>query len=86
MSIPKDNFEKAKSACDAFGCVPYFAIVIDGGNSIKGFMLSMSHLLEIFPMGRAICAWKMTPKYLKEYFKDDEIKIFEFQTETKNWW
>lgn len=86
MSIPKDNFDKAKLACEVFGCVPYFAIVIDGGNSIKGFMLSMFHLLEIFPMGRAISAWKMTPKHLEKYYSDDEIKIFEFQTKTKNWW
>jgi len=86
MSIPKDNFEKAKSACDAFGCIPYFAIVIDAGDSIKGFILSMSHLLGIFPMGRATCAWKMTPKYLESYYKDAGIKVFEFQTTTKTWW
>jgi Holliday junction resolvase-like predicted endonuclease len=86
MSIPKDNFEKAKLACDAFGCVPYFAIVIDAGESIKGFILSMSHLLELFPMGRSTFAWKMTPKYLEKYYKDVEIKIFEFQTTTKTWW
>ena len=86
MSIPKENFEKAKLACDAFGCVPYFAIVIDAGSSIKGFILSMSHLLEIFPMGRAICAWKMTPKHLEKYYLNEKIKIFEFKTETKSWW
>src|SRR5271169_2824904 len=86
MSIPKDNFEKAKLACDAFGCVPYFAIVIDAGDSIKGFILSMSHLLELFPIGRSICSWKMTPKYLERYYKNAEVKIFEFQTKTKTWW
>jgi hypothetical protein len=86
MSIPKDNFEKAKLAGDAFGCVPYFAIVIDAGESIKGFIVSLSYLLELFPKGRSTCAWKMTPKYLEKYFKDVEIKIFEFQTTTKTWW
>jgi hypothetical protein len=85
MSIPKDNFEKATLAGDAFGCVPYFAIVIDG-ESIKGFIVSLSYLLELFPMGRSTCAWKMTPKYLEKYYKDVEIKIFEFQTSTKTWW
>ena len=86
MSIPKDNFEKAKLACDAFGCIPYFAIVIDAGGSIKGFILSMPHLLELFPMGRSTCAWKMSPQYLDKYYRDVEIKIFEFQTTTKTWW
>ena len=86
MSIPKDNFEKAKLACEAFGCIPYFAIVIDAKDSIKVFIISMSHLLELFPMGRAICAWKMTTKHLEKYYSNAEIKIFEFQTTTKNWW
>lgn len=86
MSIPKKNFKKAKSACDAFGCVPYFAIVIDAGDSIKGFILSLSHLLELFPMGRATCAWKMSRKYLEKYYGDVEIKVFEFKTTTKTWW
>ena len=86
MNIPKDNFEKAELACRAFGCVPYFAIVIDAGNSIKGFILPMSHLLKLFPTGRSVSAWKMTPKHLEEYHQDTKIKFFEFQTETKTWW
>src|SRR5688572_19691385 len=45
VSIPADNFEKAAAACKAFGCVPYFAIVIDAADSIRGFILPMSRLL-----------------------------------------
>ena len=86
MNIPKDNFEKAELACRAFGCVPYFAIVIDAGNSIKGFILPMAHLLKLFPMGRSVCAWKMNSKHLAEYYQDKKVKLFEFQTETKTWW
>jgi hypothetical protein len=86
VSIKKDNFEKAKLACDAFGCVPYFAIVIDAGDSITGFILSMSHLMELFPVGRNTCEWKMTSKYIKNHYQDVDIKIFEFQTTTKTWW
>lgn len=44
--IPNDNFEKAQSACKAFGCVPYFAVVVDGRDTIRGFILPMARLLE----------------------------------------
>src|SRR5437667_9320111 len=40
ITIPNDNFTKAKAACAAFGCVPYFAIVIDAGEIIRAFILS----------------------------------------------
>src|SRR5437899_11183799 len=34
VSIPADNFEKTAVACKAFGCVPYFAIVVDADENI----------------------------------------------------
>lgn len=86
VSIRRDNFEKAKSACNAFGCIPYFAVVVDAADLISGFILPMSHLLELFPMSQTTCAWKMTPKHLEKYNRDPKIKIFEFQTKTKTWW
>jgi Holliday junction resolvase-like predicted endonuclease len=86
VDISNENFEKAESACRAFGCIPYFAIVVDAGDSIKGFILSMAHLLELFPIGKAVCAWKMSPKFLQKYYRDRDIKVFEFQAKTKTWW
>ena len=86
VSIKRDNFEKAEKACLAFGCVPYFAVVVDAGTSIKGFILPMSHLQKMFPTGRNTCAWKMTPQWRKKYDEESEIKIFEFETRTKSWW
>jgi hypothetical protein len=86
VSIPKDNFQKAKLACEAFGCVPYFAVVVDARKSVMVFLISMTHLLEIFPIGKSVCAWGMTQKHLQKYCNDTEIKFIEFQTETKNWW
>ncbi|MGA7564218.1 MAG: hypothetical protein WBW55_13510 [Desulfobaccales bacterium] len=86
VSIPNDNFTKAQAACDAFGCVPYFAIVVDAGNTIRGFILPMSHLLELFPRGRTASGWKMTKPYLEKYSRDPEIKSFVFKTDTTTWW
>jgi hypothetical protein len=86
ITIPNDNFEKAEAACSAFGCVPYFAIVVDAGETIRAFILSKCHLLECFPQGKTAMYWKMTDEYLKRYAADPEIKTFEFKTQTSRWW
>lgn len=86
ITIPNDNFKKAEVACEAFGCVPYFAIVVDAGNTIRAFILSMKRLLEYFPQGRNAAGWKMTDNYLKRYADDPAIRTFEFTTKTTRWW
>jgi len=86
VSIPNDNFDKAKAACAAFGCVPYFAIVVDAGNVIQGFIVPMKRLLAIFPKRKNGSGWKMTERYLKQYKVMPDIKTFEFRTKTTKWW
>ena len=86
VRIPADNFDKARLACEAFCCTPYFAIVIDAGTKIQGFLLSMEHLLTLHPLGKTGTSWKMSEKYLNQYADDPRIKIFELQTETLRWW
>ena len=86
LTIRNDNFEKAKVACDAFGCVPYFAFVIDAGGIIRAFLLPMSKLLNLFPQGKTASGWKMTESYLKLYAENPEIQAFELQARTTQWW
>ena len=86
VSIPKSNFDKAKAACAAFGCVPYFAVIVDAGDTIRGYILSMDHLLKLFPKGKTASGWKMSKRYLEQYSKDPQIKKFIFTTETTHWW
>ena len=86
VSIPNPNFKKAKAACKAFGCAPYLAIVVDAGDTIRGFLLSMEHLLAIFPKGETAVGWKMTGSHLERYYEDPKIKTFIFKTKTPNWW
>jgi Holliday junction resolvase-like predicted endonuclease len=86
LRISADNFEKARAACDAFSCTPYFAIVIDAGTSIRAFLLSMEHLLTLHSVGKTSASWKMGEKYLSQYANDSEIKTFELQTATPRWW
>lgn len=86
ITIPNDNFTKADVACKAFGCVPYFAIVVDAGDTIRAFILSMSHLLECCPQRKRAAGWKMTGDDLGRYSEDPAIKSFEFKTQTGCWW
>lgn len=86
LNIPNDNFGKVDKACQAFGCVPYFAILIDRANAITIFILSKDKLLELFPQGRAVSIWKMGEIYLQKYKKDKNIIIIEFKYDTLNWW
>lgn len=86
INIPNSNFSKMEAACTAFGCVPYFAFVVDAADTIRGFILSMDHLLKISPKGKTASGWKMSKRYLELYEKDPDIKMFEFKTRTTRWW
>ena len=86
VSIRNADFEKAKSACAAFGCVPYFAVVVDRSDEIVMFILSMEKLEELFPRRQTSSGWKMTKKYLDEYFKNPDIRSVEFDHKTIRWW
>jgi hypothetical protein len=86
LRIPSDDFDKAKVACVAFGCVPYFAMVIDADRLIQGFITSMEHLLQLYPRTASGVGWKMTDTYLRQYAEDPDIFAFEMGTETRRWW
>ena len=86
LGIPNENFIKIDKACEAFGCVPYFAILVDAAETIVIYILSKEKLLEMFPMGKTISAWKMNENYTEKYKNDKDIKIVEFKYETLNWW
>ncbi|MBC7527417.1 MAG: hypothetical protein H7308_07680 [Chthonomonadaceae bacterium] len=85
LSIPAGDFVKAKAACDAFDCIPYFAIVIDTGKIIRCFLLTMEHLQFLFPTSVSASGWKMSLKHLIAYALDSKIMAFEMETRTTNW-
>jgi Holliday junction resolvase-like predicted endonuclease len=86
VSIANGDFEKVRAACRAFGCVPYFSIIVDAGAVIRGYVLSLEHLLEICPMSKRTCNWKMKERDLSRYEQDPEIKSFKFHTTIGRWW
>jgi Holliday junction resolvase-like predicted endonuclease len=85
VTIPNKNLNKANAACKAFGCTPYFAIVVDAGDTIRVYISSMKHLLKIHPQGKRSSEWKMSRAYINKYSKDKQIERFAFKTETTNW-
>jgi len=86
VSITSDNFDKARAACDAFGCLPYFAVVVDAADTISCFITSMEHLLEIHPVGKSASSWAMSKPWLERYREDPSIMRFEFTSKTTRWW
>ena len=86
LHIPNKDLKKAQEACDAFGCVPYIAVVVDTAELIRVFITPMDHLVELFPPTAASVGWKMTDKHLERYDDDPQVMIFELSTATKRWW
>lgn len=86
LSIPNETFPKVQTACKAFDCVPYIAILIDEGNKIYGFITTMRHLLKLFPKKQKTVGWKMSKKWMSQYETDLDIIRFEFEHKTLRWW
>jgi hypothetical protein len=85
LALPHEGFVKAKAACDAFGCTPYLALVIDAGDRIRIFLLSLHHVQKLFPGGRKVSAWQMSEAFVKKYYADPKIAIFELATRGEKW-
>jgi len=85
LIFQRTQFEKVASACNAFGCDPYFALVIDAVDMIRAFILPMEHLQEMNNAPKTV-RWSMTDKWLDRYLNDRKIMMVEFQHSTHNWW
>jgi hypothetical protein len=86
VNLGSDGFEKARRACEAFGCTPYYAIVVDAAYVIRCFLLPLDHLETIVGgvAGRQRY-WRMREKDLKAYRADGVIQAFELVTELCSW-
>jgi Holliday junction resolvase-like predicted endonuclease len=86
ITLAADSFPKARRACQAFDCSPYFAIVADVRDKIRIFLMPMDHLLKVCPLRQRGAYWKISKRYLDQHYGDPEIMIFEFTTKTHRWW
>jgi hypothetical protein len=85
VSLPHEGFVKARAACDAFRCVPYVAMVVDAGEKIRVLLLSLHHLQKLCPGGKRVISWPMSEPFLKKYYADLQINIFEFSAHAQKW-
>lgn len=84
--LPPDEFEKVGDACKAFGCQPYFAIVVDAAGIIRVFIAPMARVLQLFPCRADGSGWRMSASHLAKYVDDPQIMTFEFQIKSGRWW
>jgi hypothetical protein len=85
--IKKGEFSKVKNTCEAFGCLPYFAFVVDADSRIQVFITTLEHFLELCPRtAGGGSSWKMSDAHLKKYASDPKIMWFELRADVKNWW
>jgi hypothetical protein len=85
VQIDRDNIRKLIDACRTFGSVPYFAIVVDAGNTIRCFIVTMPYLIARSGKAKGLY-WGMRLKDLERYLIDQKVISFEFESKTIRWW
>jgi Holliday junction resolvase len=84
--VTKAHVQKVQESCRAFQCEPYVAIVVDAGETIRGYVVSMEHFMEICTEGEPSFYWKMRPQDLERYEQDPKVISLPFQTKMLRWW
>ncbi len=90
MEDLEKDLEKICSACKAFGCEPYIAVVVDKDTEgdekkIYGFMTSVKHFLKMHRPNTKTLTWKMKDKDLESYRRDDKVRMFECDYKSGGW-
>jgi hypothetical protein len=86
VNLPTGDFDKIEAACLAFNCAPYIAVVVDGGNSIRVFITSVAHALELCPRTPAGSGWRMSDGSLTLYSNDPQVMAFKLESTVGRWW
>lgn len=86
VNLAPDGFLKAQDACKAFGCVPYYAIVVDGAGAIRCFLLPLEHLVKVAGgSARGMQYWGMSDRHLADYRNDPLVRGFELRIAACSW-
>jgi Holliday junction resolvase len=85
IKIDRSNVPKLKAACTAFGCVPYFAIVVDAAAAIRCFVITLDYLVELSGKRQEL-GIGMRLKDIERYYADEQIIVFQFESKTLRWW
>ena len=85
IKIDRSSVQKITAACQAFGCVPYFAIVIDAGQAIRCFIMTMAYLIELSQKQKHLTLG-LRRKDIQRYASDNQFILFQFESKTLRWW
>jgi hypothetical protein len=86
VNLPADGIVKARKTCEAFRCVPYYAIVVDAATAVRCFVLPLDHLEVVAGGARgAQRYWRMGSKDISRYEADPQIQGFSLQTTSCSW-
>ena len=75
------NDEKIEAACRAFRCVPYVAVVVDQGMTVRGYLTTLQHVRTEYPAQQ----WRMTKAMVQKYDTDLRIESFELLSGLGDW-
>jgi hypothetical protein len=84
LNIMVEDIEKAKRACEAFHCQPYFAIIVDQNGRIRGFLVSLKKLLSLYPNPKKVLAFGWSEAKTAQYCQEG-IEHFELRSTDKSW-
>ncbi len=87
LRIDRKQVPSLDLACRAFGCEPYFAIVVDAVGLITAWIVPKKRFLTLCDWKPHLHVyWKMGMKRVRQYAADPTIMSFQFATKTINWW
>jgi len=87
LGIDTNNLKKCRAACRAFGCVPYFAVVVDAVDKVEAFIAPEDRFHKYAKTsGRTTLSWKMRPVWKKKYAADPRVMRFEMSYTISRWW
>lgn len=81
---PKDR-QLWLDACEAFGCEPWLAIYVETASFEDVFLTSLKNYDANYSRELKIQSWKMSPKHLEAYEKDENLTHLHIKFEPKNW-
>jgi hypothetical protein len=86
VHLSSDGFVKARAACEAFNCEPYYAIMVDTPTYVRCFLLSLAHLESIVGGSPGkVRYWHMSDKHISRYTADPLIKGLTMETTACSW-
>jgi Holliday junction resolvase-like predicted endonuclease len=83
----KNDREKVRTVCEAFGCEPWIAVYVETRNLADLFMTTLTNYDTKYRTGegKAIDDWKMSPSWTKAYDEDSKVMHMRMRFESAHW-